>query len=261
VEVSARVVLDASGKSAVLGRQLDLLVVGDTVLDPREAVFTHIRPGAPSPLTGLDTMTVIGTERGYVFVIPIGTDRVSVGVVAAHTTEPLSPEELFGQGMLAAPDVAELVAEGQRLLPVITALNRTYHCREKATGWYALIGDAAAFTDPFTCSGLDFALQSGALAANLCTEILAAAEPLARRHAADTYCQELSKLLADAAQAGLAAVAGGNERELLNALTDPHLPSLLSISAHAYGSSSLDARRDALAAGRSRFVSPRGDSR
>lgn len=254
VAVSARIVLDASGKSAVLGRQLGLLDVGATDLDPRDAVFTHVRPAGPSALTTPGTMTVTGTPSGYVFVIPIHEGRVSVGVVSATGSTPGGPPTgLLDAGLAGVPDVAELVASGTRLLPVIPAMNRTYRCRAVAADWYALIGDAAAFTDPFGCAGLDVALRSGALAADLATSVLAAPEPV-RAQAPRTYREELAGLLAGA---GHRAVLPDTARELLNALTDPHLPPLLPLAAHARGRN-LDSDptgcRAALAAGRRGFV-------
>jgi flavin-dependent dehydrogenase len=254
VEVTTRIVLDASGKSAVIGRQLDLLQVGDTELDPREAVFTHVRPAGPSPLTKLGTLTVIGTPQGYLFVVPIDDGRVSVGVVVAHGTERLEPGQQFEQGIQAVPEVADLVGSGQRLLPVIPAFNRTYRCRDVATSWYGLIGDAAAFTDPFACSGLDVALRSGARAADLCGDLLTASTSTARETAAEAYRAEFADLLDAADGAGLRALADGSGRELLNALTDPHLPPLLPVGAHAHGSFGFDGWQAALAAGRRRFA-------
>lgn len=254
VSVYARIVLDASGKSAVLGRQLGLLEVGGTDLDPREAVFTHVRPDGPSALTMPGTMTVTGTPFGYVFVIPIDEGRVSVGVVAATgRLEGGSPARLFDAGLTGVPDVAELVTSGRRLLPVIPALNRTYRCGAVATDWYALIGDAAAFTDPFCCAGLDVAVHSGARAADLATSVLAAPAP-ARAKAAGTYRAQVAGLLAGTGgRAVVSSVAG----ELLNALTDPHLPPLLPLAAHARGRSldqDVTGCLAALAAGRHRFV-------
>ena len=257
VDVSTRIVLDASGKSAVLGRQLDLLRGSDTELDPREAVFTHVRPARPTPLTTPGTVTVIGTAEGYLFVVPIDDDRVSVGVVVAHGIEPVAPDKQFEQGIQADAEVAGLVGSGQRLLPVIPALNRTYRCTEVAATWYGLIGDAAAFTDPFACAGLDIALHSGVLAADLCRDLVAAATTTQREAAAASYRDGFARLLDD--ETGLRELADGSGRELLNALTDPHLPPLLPVAAHTHGRSGLDGRQAALAAGRRGFAVPRGD--
>jgi flavin-dependent dehydrogenase len=255
VVVSAPIVLDASGKSAVLGRQLGLLDVGDTDLDPREAAFTHVRPERPSALTTPGTMTVTGTPFGYVFVIPIDEGRVSVGVVSASSngTVGAAAAGLLDTGLAGVPDVAQLVASGTRLLPVIRAMNRTYRCRAVAADWYALIGDAAAFIDPFCCAGLDVALHSGALAADLATTMLAAPEP-ARAQASRTYREELTGLLA---RTGHRAVLPDAAHELLNALTDPHLPPLLPLAAHARGrhpGSDATGCHAALAAGRRSFA-------
>ncbi|WP_432946255.1 NAD(P)/FAD-dependent oxidoreductase [Kribbella sp. CA-253562] len=254
VEVVTRVVLDASGKSAVIGRRLGLLEVGETELDPREAVFTHIEPARPTPLTTVGTTTVIGTAQGYLFVVPIDEGRVSVGVVVAHGIDKQEPGTQFEQGVPADPEVAELVASGRRLLPVIPALNRTYRCRDLATAWYGLVGDAAAFTDPFACSGLDLALRSGARAATLCGDLLAASTSTEREAAAKAYREEFGRLLDAEEGAGLRALADGSGRELLNALTDPHLPPLLPVAAHAHGTFGFDGWQAALAAGRRRFA-------
>jgi flavin-dependent dehydrogenase len=175
-------------------------------------------------------------------------------VVVAHGTE--KPADPFEEGIRSVPEVAELVASGQRLLPVIPAFNRTYRCRDVAASWYALIGDAAAFTDPFACSGLDLALRTGARAADLCGDLLTAATPATRETAVETYRAGFASLLAAAGGAGLSALADGSGRELLNALTDPHLPPLLPVAAHAHGS--LEGRETALAAGRRGFAG-RGD--
>jgi hypothetical protein len=83
--------------------------------------------------------------------------------------------------------------------------------------------------------------------------MLAAPEP-ARAQAPRTYREELTGLLA---RTGHRAVLPDAAHELLNALTDPHLPPLLPLAAHARGrnlGSDATGCRAALAAGRRSFA-------
>ena len=173
--VSCRWVLDATGRATVLGRRLG--IIDRNREHPTAAVWARWRNvrhiddvAARGPVAfarrGLGSRRLSTNHYmgfGYwVWVIPLGNGETSIGVVYDTRLMSLGDgperERSFREFLLGIPSLAELL-EGAELrtddlrsyayLPYVT---RQY----MGPGW-ALLGDAAAFMDPYYSPGLDHA--------------------------------------------------------------------------------------------------------
>ncbi len=182
-DVTARVLVDASGRSTVIGSQLGLT---EEVPGLRKAsVWGYYKGGRR--LEGVDageTTIFLLPNRGWVWYIPLPDDIVSVGVVA-------DPEELFHATTDAKQILTRVVASCEPLSerlrhaePVgqVRGLPRLAYRNRRAVGdGWLMIGDAAAFLDPIYSSGLFLALGSAELASASVADALAADDVSAAR--------------------------------------------------------------------------------
>ncbi|HUR27831.1 MAG TPA: tryptophan 7-halogenase, partial [Planctomycetota bacterium] len=172
-EVRAKVVVDASGRACVIGRQLGLR--SDLSTLRKASAWSYYRGGERLP--GIDagetTMFLI-PGGGWFWCIPLPDDIVSVGIVA-------DPEYLFSQTddlerafyrevNLCAPLFARL-AQAKRAGPVRGSRQLAYLNRQTCGDGWVMIGDARAFLDPIFSSGVTIAVLSARL---LATEIAGA---------------------------------------------------------------------------------------
>ena len=223
---AGRVVVDASGKSAVIGSQLGLLSEGDR-LDPRTALFAHFTGGAFSDLLPGGAMGIVSLDDGYAFMIPLTDDRVSVGVVVddhAGTAAGADLEGLFAAQVASSRLLSDALHGATQVLPVIPARNRAYVCTRFAGPDWFVVGEAAAFRDPFLSDGVTFAVRNGLLAADAVVRNLNATATEQRQTIGDEYSLVLHDLL-DAGQRQVeAALDGPAYRQFLRSCADPHLP-------------------------------------
>lgn len=168
---SARMVIDASGRQTMLGRQLRTKVP-DPVFD-QYAVHTWFE--------GLDRIALAADpERvNYIFVhflplkdtwvwqIPITDTITSVGVVtqkerfAAAGTD---RERFFWDFVDSRPDLSDGLRKARRVKPFKAEGDYSYSMTEICGDRFVLIGDAARFVDPIFSSGVSVALNSARLA-------------------------------------------------------------------------------------------------
>jgi len=173
-DVPAKVVVDASGRACVIGRQLGLR---SPLPELRKAsVWGYFRGGKRLP--GIDagetTMFLI-PGGGWFWYIPLPDDIVSVGLVA-------DPEYVFSQSddmetaftrevALCAP-LADRLSAAQRVGPVRGSRHLAYLNRQTCGDGWVMIGDARAFLDPIYSSGLYLGLGSAELAAQCIDDAL-----------------------------------------------------------------------------------------
>ncbi len=165
--ISARVVIDASGRSTIIGSQLGLKT--DVNGLDKAAVWTYFKGAKRWP--GIDageTTVFMIPERGWFWYIPLPDDKTSVGVVA-------SPEYLFANDSDFENAYNREVKHCEPLQEMLVGATRegrihglrrmAYRNRQVAGNGWVMVGDAAAFLDPIYSSGLFLALASGELAA------------------------------------------------------------------------------------------------
>jgi flavin-dependent dehydrogenase len=148
-EIPCRVVVDATGRSALLGRKLGLMRPDPELR--KTAIFSHFEGALRDP--GIDEGATLvlyaadgGTENAWFWYIPLPENRVSVGVVGS-----------------------------------IERLISSYRSSRIAGDGWVLAGDAFGFLDPIYSSGVLLALTSGEQAADSIHAALEADDPSAER--------------------------------------------------------------------------------
>jgi flavin-dependent dehydrogenase len=182
--VPARVVVDATGVSALLGNRL-----GMRTADPhlqQAAVWTYYRAARRDPGIDAGATLVYSTagKHGWFWFIPLPDEITSVGVVS-------SLDRLLGNGRTPAEVFADQLDECPRLAERLENATRTddyrvikeYTCTSRLAagdGW-VMVGDAFGFLDPIYSTGILLAFLSAeaaadAIAAGLTTGDLSAAQ-------------------------------------------------------------------------------------
>jgi flavin-dependent dehydrogenase len=164
--VSAKVVVDATGRDALLSRKL-----GGRQRDPRldrSAAFAHFDTfkRAEGP-TGGDII-VITTPDGWWWLIPFSDGSVSVGIVMPSKrfkTRSGSVDQLFEESIAATPEVLVLLAGAKRTTEIRAIADYSYSTSTFSGDGFCLIGDAACFLDPVFSTGVLMAMTSAELAA------------------------------------------------------------------------------------------------
>lgn len=196
--VRARMVVDASGRSTLLGRQLKVKVP-----DPefkQYAVHTWFEGLDRTALTDSDHQAdyifihFLPLEDTWVWQIPITDTITSVGVVTqkARFREAKDDlEQFFWDSVASRPQLLDALKQTTRLRPFKAEGDYSYGMRKVADDSMVLVGDAARFVDPIFSSGVSVAMNSARLA---CADIIAAAEAGDfRAHRFDTYVGRLRR--------------------------------------------------------------------
>ncbi|GAA4468983.1 NAD(P)/FAD-dependent oxidoreductase [Phytohabitans houttuyneae] len=164
---SARMLVDASGRQTMLGRQLRVKVP-DPVFD-QYAIHTWFE--------GLDrsAMTTNPAKADYIYIhflpikdtwvwqIPISDTVTSVGVVtqkhrfaAANTDR----DAFFWDFLASRPELREALGRATQLRPFTVEADYSYAMRRITGDRFVMIGDAARFVDPIFSSGVSVAMAS-----------------------------------------------------------------------------------------------------
>jgi flavin-dependent dehydrogenase len=171
--ISCRWLLDATGRANFLGRKLDLIERNDE--HPTAAIWCrwknvrHIddiaaRNGFAASNVGSRRLgTNHYTGYGYwIWVIPLGNGETSIGVVfdkrliGLHQSK--NRAEDFTTFLKAIPALAELLEGAEPRLEDLRFFSSLAYATKQymGRGW-SLLGDAAAFLDPYYSPGLDHA--------------------------------------------------------------------------------------------------------
>ncbi len=185
VELRAKVIVDASGQSSILSRQLDLRVIDATLKNA--AIYAYYKGAQRDAGRDEGATLVIRTpdRQGWFWVIPLPDDITSVGVVAP-------PSQLFGDRAGDPLSILEMeigrcepmakrVRNARRVEDVHVLRDFSYRSRAVAGDGWVLIGDAYSFIDPVYSSGVMLALKSGEMAADAIHEALLAGDFCSRR--------------------------------------------------------------------------------
>lgn len=175
-EFYAKVVVDASGQSALLSRKLKLSKAEPCLQNA--AVYSHFE-GAERDC-GIDegATIVYHTQDGdsWFWYIPLANNVVSVGVVG-HIDYLLKSrnqeaQEIFEQELAKCPALQPRLEGAKQLFPVKTTKEFSYKAERIAGDGWVLVGDAFGFVDPIYSSGVFLALKSGEMAADSINEAL-----------------------------------------------------------------------------------------
>ena len=182
-EIGAKVVVDASGRACVIGRQLGLR--HDLPELRKASVWGYFRGGLrlPGMDAGETTMFLI-RGGGWFWYIPLPDDVVSVGLVADPGyvfAESDDMEAAFTREVTRCGPLSARLALAKRVGPVRGVRQLAYLNRQTCGNGWVMIGDARAFLDPIYSSGLYLALGSAELAAQCIDDGLRAGDVSAAR--------------------------------------------------------------------------------
>lgn len=191
-EMACRVVIDATGQSALLARRLGIREVDPCLR--HVSYYTHFE-GAHRDEGVDEGATLIlhtDTQDAWFWYIPLPEDRVSVGVVGPipHLIQGRSsdPQTVFDEELEHCPAVKERLDGATQVMDVQVAKDFSYKAEKIAGDGWILAGDAYGFLDPIYSSGVFLALKSGEYAADAALAALEegdVSEASLRRHEAE----------------------------------------------------------------------------
>src|SRR4030095_16966184 len=156
--VHARLLVDASGRSALLGGTL-----GQRELLPdlgKVALFAHFQGAQRDPMIPDGNIRIHLVRDGWIWWIPFADGTDSIGCVL-HAKVVKEREGSLGAIFYESLDLSQ----ARRITPVHTAANFSYRIVPMVGDRYLAIGDATGFVDPIFSAGVFIAMRSAELAA------------------------------------------------------------------------------------------------
>jgi len=121
---------------------------------------------------------VVRLEDGWFWIIPIGAERTSVGLVTSGGAlrKAADPQAVFRATVEGSPQLRSLMEGSRPVAPFRVTADYSYVRKEFASRRIILAGDAAGFYDPIFSSGVYLSLHS----AQAAVEAVALAHPAGR---------------------------------------------------------------------------------
>ena len=179
-ELPARVVVDASGQSALMARKLNIKKTEPEL--KKASIFTHFDGGVRDAGIDAGATLILHTENkdSWFWYIPLPSDRVSVGVVGGLDyllqSRRGKAEDIFAEEMEKCRPLKERLVRARPCFPVKVTQDFSYRADRLAGEGWVLVGDAFGFLDPIYSSGVFLALKSGEWAADAIHEGLEKAD-------------------------------------------------------------------------------------
>lgn len=177
--VYGTVIVDSTGQSSLIGRQLKLNSVEPNL--KKASLFTHYEGGHRD--SGIDegATLILHTEEkdSWFWSIPLPYNRTSVGVVGEldyllqnrrDSDGKLNAQKIFDEELDRCQPLKQRLEGAKQLFPIQTTKDFSYRASRIAGEHWVLIGDAFGFLDPVYSTGLFLALQSGEMAADTIIE-------------------------------------------------------------------------------------------
>ena len=178
--IVAKVVVDASGMSTLLARQLGIRQAHETLKNG--SIYAYFKNAKRDDGRNAGATIIIQTadRAGWFWFIPLPDDITSIGVVAPPSylftgrgDDPLATlEEEIGN----CPGIARRLVDAERVGQAYVTSDFSYRAGRVAGDGWVLIGDAFAFLDPIYSSGVFLALKSGEFAADAIHDALTAGD-------------------------------------------------------------------------------------
>jgi flavin-dependent dehydrogenase len=174
--MNAKVVVDATGMSALLSRQLGLREPNNRLR--KAAIYGYYKGALRDKGRNAGATIIIHTadRKGWFWFIPLPGDVVSVGVVAAPaylcSGRGDDPSVTLNEEIAACPGIKRRLENAERVSQAYVTSDYSYRAKRLAGDGWVLIGDAYGFLDPIYSAGVFLALKSGELAADTIHEAL-----------------------------------------------------------------------------------------
>ena len=170
-DLGARVVVDATGQSALLARKLGL-----RVKDPelrKVSLFTHFRGARRDGGRDEGATLILHTRNraSWFWFIPLAGDLASVGVVSDLDTLTRRggadrAQARFDEELADCAALGERLRSARQVRPVRVVQDFSWCAGQMSGDGWVLVGDAFAFLDPIYSTGVVLALKSGEMAAD-----------------------------------------------------------------------------------------------
>lgn len=168
----ARVVIDATGQSALIGRMLDLREPIEGLR--HQAMWAHFEHADHLPPPRNEQALFVAQREQWWWAFPLGSGRTSVGVVQLDAAQRLGPPRPdFDAELVTCAELQQVLGpRARRVTPVRSERDWSYGMRCVAGPGWMSVGDAAGFIDPVLSTGVMLALHSGWHAGRTATSIL-----------------------------------------------------------------------------------------
>jgi flavin-dependent dehydrogenase len=171
--IRARYVIDASGRTSVLGRKFKIKKTYDHL--QKLSIFAHYDGvWRAAGIDGTLTVLIRAIDRWF-WLIPLTAERTSVGVVLdaeAFRNSKLRAEDFLEQALSEQPIIAKRMTDARRVSQVYVEADFSYRSARLHGDRWLLAGDAAGFIDPIFSSGVFLAVFSSELCADALNEVL-----------------------------------------------------------------------------------------
>ena len=171
--IRARYVIDASGRTSVLGKHFKIKKTYDHL--QKLSIFAHYDGvWRAEGIDGTLTLLVRGIDRWF-WVIPLTNARTSIGVVLdkeVFRQSKLCAEDFLEQALTEQPIIAQRMTHARRASEVYVEADFSYRSARLRGDRWLLAGDAAGFIDPIFSSGVFLAVFSGERCADVLNDIL-----------------------------------------------------------------------------------------
>lgn len=187
VETIAKVIIDASGQSAMLANRMGLK---EYYPDLRKAaIWAYFEDAKRAGGNNPEVTCILHTETkdAWFWYIPLGDGTVSVGLVGDNDfllKRGGSPQKTFEAEIKNCPGIKRRLIDAKATSKYHVAKEFSYSVKEQAGNGWVMVGDAGGFLDPIYSSGVFLALKSGLMAGEAVAEGL---------HAGDISKKQLSK--------------------------------------------------------------------
>jgi len=172
-EIQARYVVDASGRTSVLGRQFKIKKTYGHL--QKLSIFAHYSGlWRPEGIDGTLTVLIRAVDRWF-WLIPLSDERTSVGVVLdseIFRKSKLSADDFLEQALAEQPSIMKRMRNARRVSKTYVEADFSYRSARLYGDRWLLTGDAAGFIDPIFSSGVFLAVFSGEKCADALNEVL-----------------------------------------------------------------------------------------
>ena len=164
IDIPSRIVVDASGRQTLLGRQLGLKQ-NDKIFN-QYAVhgwFENVERGEDSKTADYIHIYFLPVKRGWAWQIPITDAITSVGVVAEREVFQQfksESERYFNTYVQSNKGLARAMENAVRVNDFKTEGDYSYILDKFCGNGFLMVGDAARFVDPIFSSGVSVAMHS-----------------------------------------------------------------------------------------------------
>ncbi len=176
-DIAARVVVDATGMTALLSRQLGIREPDEKLKNA--SIYAYFKGALCDEGRNAGATIIINTagRKGWFWFIPLPDDTASIGVVAPPaylcTGRGDDPMATLTEEIENCPGIRRRLEAAECVSRAYVTSDFSYRSRRVAGDGWVLVGDAFAFLDPVYSSGVFLALKSGEFAADAIHEALA----------------------------------------------------------------------------------------